>query len=162
MPHASAKTSGVGSTKPKESKLTSSEWVRALIGLGILFFCGRWAYKEFLAPDEPPVVLGSDSLGAAQLDTILATAKANELRFKSEFAGKQFSASGQFKEANKDLRRYHIAVTIRSKEVACETMDPQTLNLVSKLSVGQPVRIYGLIEDTWMGDLQLKRCAVAS
>ena len=146
-------------TPPQKSPHKDVDWIRVLVAVGLALLAVRWLNKTFFASDAP-ITVEADALGAGDLDTIIATSKQNELKFKSDFVGKQFSASGNFKEANKDLYRYHITVTIGTNDVFCETNDQQTLNLVSQLSADDTVKIYGLIDDTWMGDLQLKRCAV--
>ena len=143
-------------------KPTVKDFLQIVISVGQIYHFWpqlKSSYNYFFQ-DNSPVDVASDALGEASLATVISTSQTNDLRFKSEYVGKQFAADGKFKEANKDLGNYHIAVDVESREVACETTDASTLATVSGLSSGDNVRIYGVVDDTWMGALQLRRCGI--
>jgi hypothetical protein len=107
--------------------------------------------------------LGQQSFGAKDIATITKTSWSNEMRFKRDYKDKPFQAALPVNRISenfllKDRYTATFGKNIIGNNVTCYVSDKPTIELMMDWDEGQMVTVSGTIDDTILGDIELKDC----
>jgi hypothetical protein len=102
--------------------------------------------------------------GPNDIQRAIDTYRANELRFTRDFVGRSIEFTWVFRNASSRYFGSGYRVTIGNGSfngnVDCVVTDQTMLDKIVEWNKGQRVKVYGVIKDVTMGDLQLKECNI--
>ena len=118
-------------------------------------------------PSKPPVVaprMQTPDYGAADIQRAVKTYEANEVRFQRDFVGKSIDFVSVFNRASSRWIGNGYRITFGNGSfgggVDCVITDQTLLDKIVEWNKGQRVRIFGIIKDVTVGDLQLEQCKI--
>jgi hypothetical protein len=104
--------------------------------------------------------------GPSDIQRAIDTYGANELRFTRDFVGRSIEFTWVFRDASSRYFGSGYRITIGNGSfngnVDCVITDPIMLDKIVEWNKGQRVKVYGVIKDVTMGDLQLKECIITA
>jgi hypothetical protein len=107
----------------------------------------------------------SGPFGAKDIEAITKTSRTNDIRFKRDYKGKPFKAtlpvntiSEHFLWSNRYTATFGRGQF--SGNVSCDVKDKATIGLMMDWDEGQMVTVSGTIDDTTLGNIDLKDCTL--
>ena len=141
--------------------------------LGASVICGSsdafaQNYKSLPSISDAPAAAAAargGPLGNLDLERIVSTYKANQMRFARDFKGKPFVGVSPFKSAEEEIiskGAYRIGLGSGSfmSDIDCTFSDPADIQRMSDWNPGDQISVTGTIKDVTFGSLQLDPCTM--
>lgn len=105
------------------------------------------------------------SLSGGDLQKIVGTYQENEMRFKRDFFGRQFSDVLPFRSAKESILfegKYLIGFGTGRflSDVDCEVTSPADVARIANWNKGDEIHIEGIVKDVTMGSVELDQCSL--
>jgi hypothetical protein len=125
--------------------------------------------RDVTTPAVAPTLAQSSSgtlLSRADLPKIVSTYRENEMRFKRDFFGKQFSDVLQFRSATEHMLfkgTYIVGFGTGSfvSDLDCKVTSPAEISIIADWNGGDQIRIEGIVKNVTMGSVDLDQCRLS-
>jgi hypothetical protein len=172
---ADEKPSPAKTAHMKPTSIVATACVLGFIAFAIVFFFSNPSptppgstAANAIAPVAAPVAqsFSAGSLSRSDLPTVVSTYRDNEMRFKRDFVGRQFSDVLPFKSAKENLiikGRYMVGFGKGNltSDVDCTVTSPVEISTIANWNKGDQIRIEGVVKDVTLGSVQLDQCRLS-
>ena len=105
----------------------------------------------------------AEPLGMQHLTSMHETYKANQIRFKRDFVGRQFSGRIAFRTVRESIfddGEYTVEFGTGgfTSDIDCKISDPSVIDRIVEWNKGDMVTVSGVVRDSLMGSIQLSEC----
>jgi hypothetical protein len=124
---------------------------------------------DIVTPTQTPTLAQSSSaisLSSADLPKIVSTYRENEMRFKRDFFGKQFSDVLPFRSATENMFSkgpYIVGFGTGGllSDLDCKVTSPEKISIIADWNKGDRIRVEGIVNDVNMGSVRLDPCSLS-
>jgi hypothetical protein len=106
----------------------------------------------------------AENLSMQDLTAMHDTYKANQIRFKRDYAGRQFVGRIQFRTVRESIfgdGEYTVEFGTGgfTSDLDCKVSDPAVLDTIIDWNKGDMITVSGVVKDSMMGSIQLGECS---
>ena len=105
----------------------------------------------------------AENLGQQDHTSMHETYKANQIRFKRDYVGRQFVGRIPFRTVREnvfDKGKYTVEFGTGgfTSDLDCKISDPAVIDRIVEWNKGDMVTVSGIVQDSMMGSIQLSAC----